>query len=103
MSKAPIVVHCSAGIGRTGSIVLIDLLLELHRAEVPWDPTLLRYLRNLRAQRNNSVQTEQQYLYVHQVMLNYLINYHGLGKKNPKMAEKMEKFTAEYKKHCAGF
>ncbi|KAK5975851.1 Tyrosine-protein phosphatase domain-containing protein, partial [Trichostrongylus colubriformis] len=70
-STAPIVIHCSAGIGRTGSIVLIEHALELLSRNEP----LLEingYLLELRKQRNNSVQTEQQYLYVHQVLLIYL-------------------------------
>ncbi|KAK6733481.1 hypothetical protein RB195_017310 [Necator americanus] len=70
-STEPIIVHCSAGIGRTGCMVLIQHAMELLHKNEP----LLEingYLLELRKQRNNSIQTEQQYLYVHQVILLYL-------------------------------
>ncbi|KHJ96847.1 Protein-tyrosine phosphatase [Oesophagostomum dentatum] len=68
---APIIVHCSAGIGRTGSIVLIQHAMELLHLPAPL-VEISTYLTELRKQRNNSIQTEHQYLYIHQVLLLYL-------------------------------
>uniref|UniRef100_A0A0K0DG02 Protein-tyrosine phosphatase n=1 Tax=Angiostrongylus cantonensis TaxID=6313 RepID=A0A0K0DG02_ANGCA len=54
-TQTPIVVHCSAGIGRTGSIVLIQHAVELINSQAPL--TEIRgLLLNLRKQRNNSIQ-----------------------------------------------
>ncbi|KAK6733259.1 hypothetical protein RB195_017171 [Necator americanus] len=72
-STTPIIVHCSAGIGRTGSIVLIQHALELLQTNKQL-LEICNYLLELRKQRNNSIQTEHQYLYIHQVLLLHLKN-----------------------------
>ncbi|KAK6012549.1 Protein-tyrosine phosphatase [Ostertagia ostertagi] len=98
-STTPIIVHCSAGIGRTGSIVLIEHALELLCRNEPL-LEISGYLVELRKQRNNSVQTEQQYLYVHQVLLIFL-------KKSKYLDEVvypyLEAFTKEYAAATKGF
>ncbi|KJH45129.1 Protein-tyrosine phosphatase [Dictyocaulus viviparus] len=53
--SGPIIVHCSAGIGRTGSIVLIEHAIELLKANKPL-LEISHYMVELRKQRNNSVQ-----------------------------------------------
>ncbi|EYB88877.1 hypothetical protein Y032_0240g3353 [Ancylostoma ceylanicum] len=69
--RTPIVMHCSAGIGRTGSMVLLENAMEiLEKGETLYE--MDRYLKELRNQRSKSVQTDQQYLYVHQVILHLL-------------------------------
>lgn len=91
VTKTPIVVHCSAGIGRTGSVVLIEYILEMvQNGQVVDDCAVL--LRELRNQRANSVQTDQQYLYVHMVLLNYWENLLGATFK-----PHLDKFTKQYK------
>ncbi|RCN37982.1 Protein-tyrosine phosphatase [Ancylostoma caninum] len=56
---------------RTGSMVLLENAMEvLEKGETLYE--MDRYLTALRTQRSKSVQTEQQYLYVHQVILNLL-------------------------------
>ncbi|VDO74727.1 unnamed protein product [Haemonchus placei] len=57
-SPAPIIVHCSAGIGRTGSIVLIQHAMELLHIPAPL-LEISTYLIELRKQRNNSIQVCQ--------------------------------------------
>ncbi|KHN80513.1 Receptor-type tyrosine-protein phosphatase C [Toxocara canis] len=69
-TKRPICVHCSAGIGRTGSIVAIEYILELLKAHDSCDD-LVDIVKKLRTQRAGIVQTDLQYLYVHRVMLIY--------------------------------
>ncbi|KJH40283.1 Protein-tyrosine phosphatase [Dictyocaulus viviparus] len=54
-NTTPIIVHCSAGIGRTGSIVLIQHAMELLHQPAPL-VEISTYLMELRKQRNNSIQ-----------------------------------------------
>ncbi|KAK6047614.1 Protein-tyrosine phosphatase [Cooperia oncophora] len=64
----PCVVHCSAGIGRTGTVVGIDLLYRrLEKGEK--DATLLKVVSELREMRHGAVQMDAQYLYMHRILL----------------------------------
>ncbi|CAJ0559177.1 unnamed protein product, partial [Mesorhabditis spiculigera] len=96
-TKHPMVVHCSAGIGRTGSIVLIQYIQEAIKAGKPCDK-VEKLLIELRNQRANSVQTDYQYLYVHQVLLNY---YHKAEYLDASIEGPLAEFTAEYNKYTA--
>ncbi|XGW11811.1 hypothetical protein V3C99_012908 [Haemonchus contortus] len=98
-SITPIVVHCSAGIGRTGSIVLIEHALELLQRNQPL-LEISGYLQDLRKQRNNSIQTEHQYLYIHQVLLLYLKHAKYL---DDSVTPHLEAFTKDYVKATKGF
>ncbi|CAB3410719.1 unnamed protein product [Caenorhabditis bovis] len=69
-SQGPIVVHCSAGIGRTGSVVMIEYVMGQILSGQQIEETD-KILLKIREQRNNSVQTDHQYLFVHQVLMNY--------------------------------
>ncbi|KAK5966098.1 Tyrosine-protein phosphatase [Trichostrongylus colubriformis] len=90
--RGPIIVHCSAGIGRTGSIVLIQHAMELLHRPAPL-LEIREYLIELRKQRNNSIQTEHQYLYVHQVLLQYLNRARYL---DDSVQPYLEEFTRDY-------
>ncbi|CAM9713524.1 unnamed protein product [Lampetra planeri] len=63
----PVVVHCSAGAGRTGCFIVIDMMLEMAEGEAVVD--IYNCVRELRAQRVNMVQTEEQYVFIHDVIL----------------------------------
>ncbi|XP_075919081.1 receptor-type tyrosine-protein phosphatase S-like isoform X2 [Petromyzon marinus] len=63
----PMVVHCSAGVGRTGCFVALDAALERLRSERTADAYGL--VTCLRSQRNYTVQTEEQYAFVHEALL----------------------------------
>lgn len=59
-------VHCSAGIGRTGSIVLIQHAIELLESKQPL-LEISTYLLELRKQRNNSIQVGRNFVFTHTV------------------------------------
>ena len=72
-SAGPAVVHCSAGIGRTGVLIAIDIGIQ---ALLQGDETVdvLRIISTLRQDRAGAILTRDQYRFVHQVS-----SYHGGG------------------------
>uniref|UniRef100_A0A8C5UFJ3 protein-tyrosine-phosphatase n=1 Tax=Malurus cyaneus samueli TaxID=2593467 RepID=A0A8C5UFJ3_9PASS len=67
--SGPIVVHCSAGVGRTGTYIGIDAMLEGLDAEGRVD--VYGYIVKLRRQRCLMVQVESQYILIHQALVEY--------------------------------
>ena len=57
----PLLVHCSAGVGRTGTFILLDSMLE--RMKVEDSVNVYEFLRNMRTQRFMMVQTLVGYIY----------------------------------------
>uniref|UniRef100_A0A3Q2FV67 protein-tyrosine-phosphatase n=1 Tax=Cyprinodon variegatus TaxID=28743 RepID=A0A3Q2FV67_CYPVA len=67
--SGPIVVHCSAGVGRTGTYIGIDAMMEGLEAEGRVD--IYGYVVKLRRQRCLMVQVEAQYILIHQALLEH--------------------------------
>lgn len=64
--QSPILVHCSAGVGRTGVYIALDILLEkLYRENVI---DVFETVSRLRESRTNMVQTGEQYLTIYEVI-----------------------------------
>ncbi|KAM8939670.1 tyrosine-protein phosphatase non-receptor type 13 [Pelodytes ibericus] len=65
--SGPIITHCSAGIGRSGTLICIDVMLGLIGKNLEFDISDL--VRTMRLQRHGMIQTEEQYIFCYQVIL----------------------------------
>ncbi|XP_058849229.1 tyrosine-protein phosphatase non-receptor type 11-like isoform X3 [Acipenser ruthenus] len=69
----PIVVHCSAGIGRTGTIIVIDILVDIiSRQGLDCDIDVPKTIQMVRRQRSGMVQTEAQYKFIYMAVQQYI-------------------------------
>ena len=69
----PIVVHCSAGIGRTGTFIVIDMILDqIDREGLDCEIDIHRTILMVRSQRSGMVQTEAQYKFVYYAVQHYI-------------------------------
>ncbi|XP_076081167.1 receptor-type tyrosine-protein phosphatase epsilon-like [Mytilus galloprovincialis] len=70
-AKGPLVVHCSAGVGRTGTYIALDYIVN--EAKQRNYVEVFRSVEILRNQRVNMVQTANQYLFLHEAVLEALM------------------------------
>ncbi|CAE1169147.1 PTPRB [Acanthosepion pharaonis] len=63
-ATGPTIIHCSAGVGRTGTFIAIDWLLQHIREHSEVD--IFGLILEMRGYRVNMVQTEDQYIFIHQ-------------------------------------
>lgn len=72
-SYGPMIVHCSAGIGRTGTIVVIDMLIDIIDTKgLDCDINIQKCIQMVRDQRSGMVQTEAQYKFIYMAVLQYI-------------------------------
>jgi len=71
--RPPLCIHCSAGIGRTGTFIVIDMILDqIDREGVDCEIDIQRTIQLVRSQRSGMVQTEAQYKFVYLAVQHYI-------------------------------
>ncbi|CCD70155.1 Tyrosine-protein phosphatase non-receptor type ptp-2 [Caenorhabditis elegans] len=75
LPQGPIVVHCSAGIGRTGTVLVLDALLnQVKKVGLLCPMDVYKMVKYVRTYRSGLVQTEQQYQFLYKALAFYLKN-----------------------------
>uniref|UniRef100_A0A7N8X8F7 protein-tyrosine-phosphatase n=1 Tax=Mastacembelus armatus TaxID=205130 RepID=A0A7N8X8F7_9TELE len=69
--SGPILVHCSAGVGRTGTFIVIDAMIDMMYAEQKVD--VFGFVSKIREQRSQLIQTDMQYSFIYQALLEYYL------------------------------
>ncbi|XP_046436944.1 uncharacterized protein LOC124188392 isoform X3 [Daphnia pulex] len=92
--NSPIVVHCSAGVGRTGTLIALDLLMEQARCKKIVD--IVHTVLKLRKDRDRMVQTEGQYHFLYKCIYAYARNELQLSKLITKSTSNSTMFCETY-------
>ncbi|KAK3787252.1 hypothetical protein RRG08_055974 [Elysia crispata] len=71
LDMGTLIIHCSAGVGRTGTYISVDTQLEMAKSEGLID--VFNFVHHMRSQRVNMVQTLEQYVFVYDCLLEALI------------------------------
>ncbi|KAM5132165.1 receptor-type tyrosine-protein phosphatase H-like [Mantella aurantiaca] len=69
-SNGPTVVHCSAGVGRTGTLIALDYLIQ--QMETEHRIGIYGCVEKMRMNRGLMVQTEEQYIFLNKCMLDLI-------------------------------
>ncbi|KAJ3647524.1 hypothetical protein Zmor_019396 [Zophobas morio] len=79
-SDRPILIHCSSGSNRTGTLILCDLALQMAQSSDSVD--FYSLLKTIRDQRPNMISSEKQYILAHLVVLECLMEHENVFKKS---------------------
>ncbi|XP_038173547.1 tyrosine-protein phosphatase non-receptor type 11-like [Arvicola amphibius] len=73
VDAGPVVVHCNTGIGRTGTLIVIDILIDIIREKgVDHDIDICKTIQMVRSQRPGMVQKEAQYRFIYMAVQHYI-------------------------------
>ncbi|XP_069128593.1 receptor-type tyrosine-protein phosphatase epsilon-like [Argopecten irradians] len=88
----PLVVHCSAGIGRTGTYIALACLVQ--EVTATGYVSVTRCVETLRRQRLNMVQTTKQFVFIHEALLEHLHGYTAIpvSEFKPNLREPQEEY-----------
>ncbi|CAF4575532.1 unnamed protein product, partial [Rotaria sp. Silwood2] len=67
----PIVVHCTAGVGRTGTYIAIDAMIDKIKQEGKIN--IYNFVLQMRRERSLMVQTVRQYVFIYRSLLEYYL------------------------------
>jgi len=87
-NRRPVVVHCSAGIGRTGTFIAVENIIENIHKNMPID--VFNTVLELRKNRVKMVQTELQYRSIYDTVLYYYQNSILKRDDSKKISEELE-------------
>jgi len=71
-TPSPILIHCSAGVGRTGTYICVDQVMKVIDKQTAADIDVFHTVYQLRRDRRYMVQTRAQYEYVYRCIVTYL-------------------------------
>ncbi|CAG2256333.1 PTPB [Mytilus edulis] len=87
--KGPTVTHCSAGVGRTGTFITVDYLMQyVEDHDLSSQVDIFDWVIQMRDHRTTMVQTWAQYAFIHDCLSEIVER-----KKNYRIPKKMEKFV----------
>ncbi|XP_071954377.1 receptor-type tyrosine-protein phosphatase T-like [Antedon mediterranea] len=69
-SLGPVIVHCSDGVGRTGIVITIDAMLDMAEEKDKID--VYNFVKEMRENKLNMVQTQEQYVFIYETILESL-------------------------------
>ncbi|PIK54594.1 putative receptor-type tyrosine-protein phosphatase kappa [Apostichopus japonicus] len=72
--KSPVLIHCSAGVGRTGTFISIYCLMEVIKTER--EINVFSFVETARKNRINMVQTEKQYNFIYESLVDFYLTSH---------------------------
>lgn len=91
--NGPMIVHCSAGVGRSGTFIAIHHSIQLLKSSIK--PRISSIVNNIREQRHGCIQNGFQYFFIFKVVNDFIFKLHQ--KEN--LIFSLEFFSTEREKH----